>query len=137
MKKALTLITFCILFAINANATITITREHGGLFGYKYVDYTRTDTYTHLFCCDPGFTRCKVSERPSPNNNEDAVDIKNLYDLVDYADLQIEQNNLSGSHNIRIHVNGEECDRIYVVYWNYSDAQNGTTICERLTDVCN
>lgn len=131
---------FCLLGISNANATfVRIEKHNGGIFGYKDIQYTQNGADKWLYCNDPGWSRCK-SNRPIPGeegNNLDAVDIKYLYDLIDYADEKIDNSVLIGTYYIRIHVEGENCDRYYLVTWNYSDPQNGITTSERLADICN
>lgn len=137
MKKIFLLTAFLLLLICSDSSALTVYKEHGGLFGYKHIDYTRTDNDAILNCCDPGFSRCRVPERPAPGSGEDEADVTFSWNLVDYADNQIEDNNiLTGSYYFRVHVDGESCDRLYLVTWEYTDAQNGITQVTRLDDIC-
>jgi hypothetical protein len=61
MIKTLTIVSALMVSVSLQGAPITITKQNGGLFGYKNTEQTNyNDGSIFLKCTDPGVTRCKI-----------------------------------------------------------------------------
>ncbi len=61
MIKTVTIVSTLMVSASLWAAPITITKQNGGLFGYKNTEQTNyNDGSIFLRCTDPGVTRCKI-----------------------------------------------------------------------------
>lgn len=104
-------------------------RSNGGLVqspGDTYVGYDNVwelheSNYDLLHCENPGFLKCKWTNKPSQFHTQPSND-----DLEDYADEQIADNVLSGSYNNIVIENGITYYRFLV--WDHNPLTNITQI---------
>lgn len=99
-----------------------------GLFGYRTTDWEvvslgGNNNYGWKGSChDPGLSRC----RPPQSGVFDATEIDAIYRCLDIADSEIASKNFNGTDQIRIQVQGEAFERLYIVQWNTNEKGDGS-----------
>ena len=86
------------LFCLNSlDAKVTYFRDHGGLFGYKYVTTTKgSNGDIHVDCTEPGMTRCRPAfmDAVTPGG---PILTEEIFDSIDAAvNTAINSGNLNG-----------------------------------------
>jgi hypothetical protein len=136
MKK---LILFTLLLigiiSIAQSKHVYIHKENGGVFGYDKVTVIQNGADLWIDCCNRGYSRCRGLTKPSPDGDLDAVDIEQMYGLIDQADELIGGGQMEGARTVRVHVDGETFDRLYRVTWHGADEFNTEIHSERLNDI--
>lgn len=149
MKKVITTFIALALFTIDSYSLCDIYRLNGGPLGlwFKTVQYSGggstytpngveiTDPGCAIICTDPGFLRCRASNSGIVGHEiGDQVDLSAIDRLLDLSDDMIEDGQIEGNCEIRIRVEGEKFERIYVIDWKLNSNGDGKMHVER-TDI--
>jgi len=148
MKKIISTIVVGIFILNYAFATkypvLSRAAAGGGILGYDYTNATLCEFEVtvpntnitkivsgySVTCLYSGWQSCpKLGEQflpASPPDEWDGTQISKVDYLIEYAYNQIENNNLDGTYNIVVQVQGESFYRYYYLSWTADDS-TGTT----------
>ena len=124
MKKNLFTIGFITLTILDGYSYIinvySRTTNNGGVNGYNFTHKVTYDDglfvkMTYIECRNPGNEECPTSI--SPSDGHDNIDMANINELVQIADLAISNSNNSGTSIKVVNIIGTNQYRKYTVTW--------------------